>query len=546
MKFCLPSPNSVVQFTWSHVRALPDWHRLACGYTVDMCLNLVKWTAFSWIGRRPVFDSSVLCGLTFWVAVTICVSQMYNAVTAPHIIRSNQRVEKSIIDTHLGLYARFSLPSKNVCPVEVYEERLAKANQAAQVLLDWGMPIAVKLLNDVLSCILVCVQSGFVWLPAVLVLLNATFYFWKIRAYQQQLSGGRDARQKQVNRLSTRVTLCLPLFEQDEVSAARLSELYDERRRLTYFDIFSYRKLECMFTALHNASLVLLLAFLCANAHATTVPSVLMVITVMNNINSSFRNFSRFYNIYEQHAVKFNAFAHLFDHARLETPVPQHKIPAVTTVTAVDIRQGAFRLACSSTLQIQKGDRLLITGPSGSGKSLFINALLGKLPGVSFGFRQPAAFKNDAVYYYQAIREKTPLTKTSVVDLIRLATGSAAELNEPLFRKICAWCCVSKWVSSADLCSNINNRISGGQKSRLLLAVKIYQALVSQAGLLVLDEPEQGSDPDVAYRMLQTVVARMPATTTIVISSHLERVRDAISFDTIVKLGDGAVAFARP
>jgi DNA repair exonuclease SbcCD ATPase subunit len=90
----------------------------------------------------------------------------------------------------------------------------------------------------------------------------------------------------------------------------------------------------------------------------------------------------------------------------------------------------------------------------------------------------------------------------------------------------------------------INERHSGGEKTRLILATRVYRMkkLLKQNRnrVLILDEPEQGSDPPLAYTILDRIKDEFPNLTIIVVS-HLERIHEKEWWDKQLSVEDGIV-----
>ncbi|MGA7088936.1 MAG: ABC transporter ATP-binding protein [Candidatus Dormiibacterota bacterium] len=78
-------------------------------------------------------------------------------------------------------------------------------------------------------------------------------------------------------------------------------------------------------------------------------------------------------------------------------------------------------------------------------------------------------------------------------------------------------------------------RLSGGQWQRVALARALFR---KQAGLLILDEPSGGLDPDAEYGLQVRLKQLRRGRTTLLVSHRLSSVRDA---DEIVVVADGAV-----
>jgi energy-coupling factor transporter ATP-binding protein EcfA2 len=81
---------------------------------------------------------------------------------------------------------------------------------------------------------------------------------------------------------------------------------------------------------------------------------------------------------------------------------------------------------------------------------------------------------------------------------------------------------------------DINGRISGGEKMRMCMALTLYRLHIIMIMIgnyvAILDEPEQGSNPEIAYKIIDTFVKSNPDVTIIVIS-HLEKIGDKPYWD---------------
>ncbi|MGH1504736.1 MAG: ATP-binding cassette domain-containing protein, partial [Acidimicrobiales bacterium] len=91
-------------------------------------------------------------------------------------------------------------------------------------------------------------------------------------------------------------------------------------------------------------------------------------------------------------------------------------------------------------------------------------------------------------------------------------------------------------VGLADRAGDAVADLSGGMKRRVGLA----QALLGAPGLLILDEPAAGLDPDERAR-LRDVVTERRGRATVIVSTHLTS--EAAHSDTVVVLDRGAVRF---
>ncbi|WP_249975939.1 thiol reductant ABC exporter subunit CydD [Vreelandella olivaria] len=180
---------------------------------------------------------------------------------------------------------------------------------------------------------------------------------------------------------------------------------------------------------------------------------------------------------------------------------------------------GRLRLAPLS-LMLAAGERLLIQGESGVGKSSFLEALLG------FSAYQGSVMVNGCelsqwpgdVWRCQLgyLGQQPPVLGGSIAENLRLACPDKTdtELIEAL-----EW--VGLWpilVRGDGLFTRLGERgqgLSGGQLQRLGLA----QLLLRDAALWLFDEPTAHLDPDSAWQ-LNTLIGRLSRGRSVIIVSH--------------------------
>ena len=85
---------------------------------------------------------------------------------------------------------------------------------------------------------------------------------------------------------------------------------------------------------------------------------------------------------------------------------------------------------------------------------------------------------------------------------------------------------------------DLNDAVSGGEKQRLCIAIQLYR-------IIIMDEPEQGSDPKLAYEMICNIMERFNDKCFIIIS-HLENINNVLSkydykWDQVLIIDNGDV-----
>jgi ABC-type multidrug transport system ATPase subunit len=173
------------------------------------------------------------------------------------------------------------------------------------------------------------------------------------------------------------------------------------------------------------------------------------------------------------------------------------------------------------------GMKILILGPTGHGKSTLVNAILGKSRGITMNIGTPSNYYHLVADMFQAIREKMPSSKITIRDWFK------GETNNEFITKMLLLTIEKKKVDEIlesfgkrgkekqlhPFDVEINEEISGGQKTALCLATRCYEIEKFNKKILVLDEPEQGLGRR-AVKVLNNIYAKYPDIT-IINSTHL-------------------------
>jgi len=167
-------------------------------------------------------------------------------------------------------------------------------------------------------------------------------------------------------------------------------------------------------------------------------------------------------------------------------------------------------------ITIKHGDHIRIIGPTGSGKTTFAKGIFGWLSGLSMdGMSDLLAFNDDIAMMRQNIREITPFEKTTIRQLF-YDEKDDAKINDRL-----AETNADTWVRTimkGDLDKLIGNKISGGQKTQICLAITLYKMHKNRSNWLILDEPEQGVDTEQVPDILRKIFEKYSEKTILIIT----------------------------
>jgi ABC-2 type transport system ATP-binding protein len=187
-------------------------------------------------------------------------------------------------------------------------------------------------------------------------------------------------------------------------------------------------------------------------------------------------------------------------------------------------------------VRIAAGETVALLGPNGAGKSTTIDMLLGLLRpdegSVSVFGRQPS----------DAVAEGAVGGMLQTGELIRdLSVGEMVAMMASLYPAPLTVEEALELAGVSEIAGQRTNKLSGGQTQRVRLAL----ALVSDAELLVLDEPTVALDVESRHAFWTTMRAFAARGKTIVFATHYLEEADAYA-DRAVLMAHGAIVADGP
>ena len=222
------------------------------------------------------------------------------------------------------------------------------------------------------------------------------------------------------------------------------------------------------------------------------------------------------------------------------------------TVRHIAAPNGAASLR-SINLRIEAGEQLAIIGPSGAGKTTLLHTLalalqpsegevelMGK-DAWKLSHRQRHTLRRQLFLAPQTPPLPDRQRVVTAVLAGRLPMWSLWQAIRNLIKPVdpgLAWRALSRFQLQDKLYARVD-RLSGGERQRCALA----RMLVSEARLLIVDEPLSALDPNLAHQTLQVLQQEASATGATLICS-LHQVDLALAhFRRVIGLRDGQILF---
>lgn len=476
--------------------------------------------------------------------VDVIVSHYYSVF----MLRFSSTIRQKFIKNGFIKYDSLDFESKNIMPSDEYYSKLDRAGYAISCILNWGFTTVLSLVANIFGALFVFLKEGLYQELLILVIINILVYFFISKGIQDRFTVLQEKIREENQEICAMISNYLPQFETGDKSIDQINNFSSKKIMNEDKTGIAWRTNSFVIEITNSLSLVVFLF--------TETLDYLLIITATSKLTSSLNSVMQFMNQYNSYYMDYIVFNKSFDDCTFRNKeVTSLVFTKDITVKEINIKRGSLTLV-GDPFEIKQGDKILIRGKSGGGKSTFINALLGKIKGITFNNK----INLNVVEFYQQIKEKMPTRSITVRQLfddeeddkvidycLKVACSNDWIMNltvkeKPKFKP-------QSWFSKGtnevtqetkhqyDI--KIFDRHSGGQKTRLAIATKIYQVIKKQADILILDEFEQGSDPDVAYEIIEKNIMKEFPNLTIIVISHLEKIEDVIEWSAVYQVHDG-------
>jgi phospholipid/cholesterol/gamma-HCH transport system ATP-binding protein len=195
------------------------------------------------------------------------------------------------------------------------------------------------------------------------------------------------------------------------------------------------------------------------------------------------------------------------------------------------------------TMNVEKGEVVVILGPSGSGKSVFLKTLLGLISPYSgklvvlgndmFGINDEQLFnlrkKTGMVFQSSALFDSMRIWENVGFFLLEHSRLSEQEIRRQAEEVLSA-------VGLSDISDKMPEELSGGMKKR----VGIARALISKPELLFYDEPTTGLDVITSASIIKLMkkIHRQFNTTEVIVTHDLSIARNLADKIAVIHQGE--------
>ncbi|CAF1366983.1 unnamed protein product [Adineta steineri] len=214
-----------------------------------------------------------------------------------------------------------------------------------------------------------------------------------------------------------------------------------------------------------------------------------------------------------------------------------------------------FHLQLDGSLSFKKGEVILITGKSGSGKSTFYDILNGSIPMNDYSAKVQIDSEQQSSILHSIEKCRTMVLQDSDMDYRSTIYSMVTDIDEDEVNKnrtpeldSLVWeflrlVQIDDFIRdelNGDLDEAMENKLSGGQKMRLLLARALYRAHNRNSSLLILDEPDKGLPAEITITIIDNIMKWYRSKGILFLTLHTERAH-MLNFDQTLHIDQGII-----
>ena len=510
--------------------------------------------------------------INFWLTTFVII----NCITPFHwlLIETPSTIEitKDLISkyamTQYEYYDKLEFQQKMNYDIYEFHIKLNKIFNALENLIGFGVKIIINLISSLIGCFYVFYVRKQIVLLFVLVLSNILTDQIILKYLRNNLDEDRKLRDIENDKHHNKQMLFLPLFQYGDKNIEDMTDYIKGKLKLNFKNKTQYWNY-FYFTNMLINKLPYIFVLLISN----DIITIMILINLIDNLNNTLNSVNNFMTGLNEHKSNFEIY---HDKKKEINNLNNENNRLDVIIKCMSKKQNIMtsNMAIYHNKEIKTNimdnDILIIRGETGVGKTTFLNFILGKIKNKNTYIKitnNSYYVKDDYCFeFYQSIKEKMPTSNVTLYDLFEVKDNEtnllddinlaieclnlcvldswfkniklnsnenkkAVDCHEKIFGKIC---CLLNQNNVIELTANnndnsfellkinrfntnINNKISGGEKSRLAIAIKIFkmlkkiynsnnQSIKNNNWLLILDEPEQGCDSAVAELMLSKII----------------------------------------
>jgi len=492
----------------------------------------------------PMFDQFILRPLTSNIASSI---------------------KKQFKSEGINNYNRLTHQFKNKNSIGKFNTIQGNASMSIYLMPDWGLTNLIGLTGTICSVLWTFYKKQMLSQLLIILLIFALIHYVVVGKMQNNFTKYDKAIKILINRIRTKLDLFLMPFQYNEFTPQFINDLNDDI--IDKCNVIDNKWAQIIgVTRLFNQIISIAMGYLNMN----DIASFMLITMVMNQLNSAVTNMTYFSTRYNRLKNDYENYLDFWKNSEfVEEPLKLYPSKNLK-ITGMEIVDDEFPMKFDESfdglfktggIPICSKFKWSVLGSTGKGKSSFVKRFTGKIKGLKFNKGNPVDYYHCTTDMFQGITQKIPSSKATIRDLFK------GEINDELImeglRDTFEEDELERWLkiigtesksNESDIIINLDpkhpfdceldEKFSGGQWSRLILATRCYDVSKNDKQIFILDEPTSDSDPETSVRILKHIFEKYDHCSIILITHMCEcqRKQLGVKWDLELTVSDGIVS----
>ena len=528
------------------IKLVNDTRQLPLFISIMIVVNLAQLWYSVELTKLYAGNTSSLTSLMIAAITVPLVNFLYNSVNSWII---TPKIGSEFSKQSYDQYSRLTFNCKNRIDIDNFRNKQGQAQYAILWSGLQGFDTVCQLMTTVYMVMVLFYTTGNTILLIISCLFYGSVYHFVLNRINTKSHESRTKAMDTNESIFYKLQLLLPKFNQGQKSSSDIvAEMDTGIKTDAVIEVY-----DCLSNSCITAFDKVVMCGICIY----TTTDIIGLIAVASEFSSAIRSLLNFFKHINRHITDYNNYVKMFDGATYADMPIQYQFPRTgLTITDASIpikdTDQCIALTPNLDITITSSSKILIIGDSGSGKTTFINALCGRIDGITLSVGVPSNYFSLVAEAHQKIRETISTIKLSVRQIFD------NEPSDDLIRYCLEQVCLGDWLSKFEavhlepgstipLLDSVfdkpfENSASGGEANRLAVAMVLHQVIKpgSTKRIAIFDEPEQGSGVSQGYQLVTNLVniCHKHGCATIMVTHLSEAHRLAVGWSQIIKFKD--------
>ena len=500
-----PKENLLAQGTTMFWEYTMWWQKILVVFFLTLMLIIPLLT--NWMNVQMVQGSNAMSFAVIFVVVHI-MERLIDVLRNCFLLRIASALQSIFLRCGITHYASLSKPSRLSNPAYNFMKFLQEASWSINHLIEWGIYAMGSMVGQSVSAGILLFVFDLEWIDYIILPIAIAIAFFAIQKLQKILTERQEISREIGEKTTDLEQLKAIGLQNGDIGA---DEIINFLLNQIHYDNYFVRPLYNYIGSTLDITLELV-----ALAYAIYLPTdrafvaklvlIRTISSALNSVTHFLSQYNRYCNQYLKYRKHFDKELS-YDEHREQLSLPEQGLE----ITNISIRRGDNYSIEGENIAIELGKHILIQGPSGAGKTSFVDAIRGFISGITLSTGVPGNYSHHIYMHAQSCASSVQLTSVSFADLFDTTNQSDFErigkLLELVFSESELTRILENISKEQPFQTNIDGKLSGGQQARIFIALTLWNIEKYSSKITIFDEIESALDSGNRVSVLKKLYA---------------------------------------